>query len=120
MPWNGAMTGWVAAGVLAALIGLFGLGYWRGGAAAREHCQLEAAQEALELAAQQRKLQAAADAAAAGYERQKAAQAAAVRELQKELKDAIAANAVYRDCRVPADGVRLYNRAAAGEGAAGR
>lgn len=112
-------------GVVVLLIASHLWAFYSGRAAGKEKVRQEwaaAVATATQQAIHERDaVQAAADAAATQYERDRAALAAQVKTLQQEIKHAIATDAVYRDCRLPADGLRIFRAAReAGAGAATR
>lgn len=119
------MKPYLYGGLLVLLIASHGYAYFSGRAGGKEDARKEwdaAVTAATQQAIHERDaLQAAADAAATQYERDRAALAAQVKTLQQEMKHAIATDAVYRDCRLPADGLRIFRAAReAGAGAATR
>lgn len=67
--------------------------------------QVQAAKDAATTAANKRALK---------LEAQLAQSRAHNQELNESLNDELAKHTVYRECRVPADGVRIINRALAG------
>ena len=112
-------------GLIALLIASHAWAFFSGRAGGKEDVQKEwrdAVAEATQQAIHERDaVQAAADAAATQYERDRAARAAQIRTLQQELKHALSADSVYRDCRLPADGLRIFRAArSAGTGATAR